>query len=131
MGTRPNISGSHSEISTRVPFVLLRLGWTGLEGRQVRILQLGLRHLGIEVQAAVVAEQKAVLERVREEVLGAARGAQPRQRGRLSAVGRPRMLNTRGVSSRADLNANNTRILVHVKRVFYCILFTDPPYLAS
>ena len=43
----------------------------------------------------------------------------------------PRMLNTRGVSSFNDLkNRNNTRILV-VKFVFYCILFTEPPYLAT
>ena len=39
----------------------------------------------------------------------------------------PRMLNTMGVSSFHDLNTNNTRILVHKT----CILFTDPPYLAS
>ena len=45
-----------------------------------------------------------------------------------------RMLNTRGVSSFNDLiNKIITRYtyVYHIKRVFYCFLFTNPLYLAS
>ena len=62
LGTRPNISESHSEISTRVPFCI-GLGWTG-QWHDVLAVHLLAPLCGVGVDIALF--EPVVVERERD-----------------------------------------------------------------